>query len=67
MKEKSEKTRQAGEVKVKAEANTVEMEKAWSKAKAKEKAKIARIAAEDREKAKDELSVRVNTKAVQMA
>ena len=67
MKENSERTRKAREVKEKAEAKTVERKRAWSKAKAKEKANIDRIAAEDREKAKDEASVRVKTKAVQRA
>ena len=52
---------------MKAEAETVERSRAWDKAKAKEKAKIARIAAEAREKAGDEARVRVKGNAVQRA
>ena len=64
-----ESTRKAREAKSKAESKAVERERAWTEAKAKEKAEIARVDAEDRYRARLESKARVREKynAVQRA
>ena len=54
------------EARVKAEAETAERAREWSKAKAREKAEIDRITAEDRDKvdSESEKTSRVKEKAI---
>ena len=59
--------RKVREAKAKADSKTTERERSWSKAKDMDKAEIARLADEAKEKAEFEARVRKNSKAVNKA
>ena len=67
MKEKAEKTRKAREARAKCEADFVESAKTWANATTGERADIARLAYENRNKANFEASARNNPKIVNRA